>query len=297
MQQVFGRPLPSVAQAAKANLNAMVSFVGWNLREVPSAIALGLFDASPGGDNPGYTVVNLRNRFAAVLSILVGIVLIAGSVMLVRDWEFWRQWLARRRWAVIVLGSIVIGNVLVVIGEERPWTEYTFALTVGALFVIGVCLSALLRRLVSMRVLAVLAAGATIVLAAAIPPFYHPGPRPVHDGVQRLNVVRDTLDAPGAVMVAPGLGQSMCLYLARSFEHYCNAQVWPVLRTQVSRSRSVETVLAKTKASVIYADTTLVSDPLLKRFFAAPRKYGWRQIAGGIGSDGPWRVLVTAPRS
>jgi hypothetical protein len=294
MQQVFGRSLPSVRQAVVANPHAFTLFAGWNAREVPSAIALGLFAATPAANNPGYTTVTLRSGYALALSILVGMVLLAGVAVGWRDREFWlRQWLPPRRWAVAALASFVAGNLFVVVFTERPWTEYTFSLTVTALLCVGLSVAALLRRVVTARVLALVAVVVTVVLAATVPPYYHRGPRPLRDAVNRLHSFRKALEQPGTTLVAPSpLSQPTCLYLAPTYGRFCHGVDWGVLRTQVRPAKPAARVLSAAKVDVIYADATMVDDPALADLLAAPRAHGWRQVASGSGRDGPWRILT-----
>jgi hypothetical protein len=54
----------------------------------------------------------------------------------------------------------------------------------------------------------------------------------------------------------------------------------------------IRALLNQARASVIYADPVLLGDLSIAKLFAAPRQYDWRQLAGGVGEAGPWRILV-----
>ena len=67
-----------------------------------------------------------------------------------------------------------------------------------------------------------------------------------------------------------------------------------MMRAKSASGEPLPKVLYQANASVIYADSTLESDPVMARMLASPRLAGWRLVASGSGPDGPWRVLVSA---
>lgn len=294
MQRVFGRPMPSAFQATKANPRAVADFVAWNARLLPSGLQVALFGATVTGDNPGYYPVKNHRPYALVLSIIVLAVIIGGLIVILRDREFWRRkWLPPRTWAIVVLGAVAI-TILVVALTQRPRPEYLYGLTVGLVALAGLCTSALLRRLGGTQVVAPFAVGLIVVLLIALPSYYHPRPRPVHDALERLQVIRESLQQPGSVLVTSGYGYEICSYLADTANRYCTSPSWAELKARATGERSIRDVLDQAKVTAIYADPQLQADPVLAQVLASPRSAGWRKIAAGTAADGPWSVLIQA---
>jgi hypothetical protein len=291
MQREFGRPLPSFLQATVANPGAIAALVGWNTRLLVSGVQVSLFDATSTGDNPDFRAVRTHRSYALILSAIVLALVGAGFGVMKRQFEFWREWLAVRAWALIVLGAVGI-NAIVVAWAERPRPEYMYGLTVGLLALIGFCAVVLLRRVGGMVHAAVVAAALTVLLIALLPSHYHPASRPLHDAVERLEVVRGQLRQPGSVLVTSAYNAEICGYLAESVFRYCTAPSWAALASQVSPRRSICDVLDQTKATVIYADPSLYADPALARLLASPQSAGWRQVAVGTATEGQWSVLI-----
>ncbi len=293
MRRTFGRPLPSFLHAARANPGAMADFVAWNARLLPTGLQVSLFGATVTGDNPDYIPVQNRRFYPVVPSLVLLVVLIAGLAVMLKDREFWRRTLARGAWAFLVLGAVAITTFVVAL-TQRPRPEYMYGLIVGVLALTGLCTSALLRRWGGHRFVAPLAVGVTLVLCVSLPSYYHPGPRPLHDAIERLQVIRESLQQPGSVLVTTGDGQSMCFYLADMFDRYCTSPSWPRLKAQLSGGRALRDVLAEAKATAIYVDPTLQADPAFAPLLASPRSAGWLQVAEGAAADGRWSILIRA---
>ncbi|TMK39871.1 MAG: hypothetical protein E6G56_09520 [Actinobacteria bacterium] len=293
MQHDFGRPMPTFFQATSANPRAMAGFVAWNGRLMESGLQLGLFGATATGDNPTYFPVQNHRSYALVLSVILLGAMLAGLVLVIREREQWlREW-PRRGPAIIVLSAVAATSLFVAL-TQRPQPDYMYGLIVGVMALAGVCTAALLRQLRGYSVLAAFAVGLTAVLILALPSYYGSGPRPLRDGVKRLRVVRSALQRPGSVLIAGDNpdGTSLCNYLAYDFTRACRSITWSALTTQVSARESLAQVLASSRASAIYAEGPVENDPTLLRLLAPSQRFGWRQIATGSGSGGPWRILV-----
>jgi hypothetical protein len=297
MQQVFGRPMPSFFQQVTANPRAMVDFAGWNARLLLSGVQVALFGATVTGDNPDYFPVHNHQLYALVLSFVVLWVVMAGLAVISHEREFWRRVLAPRTWAGIVLAAVAI-TTLVVALTQRPRPEYMYGLTVGLLALIGFCVSALLRHLRATAFVAPLACGVTVALCVALPSYYHRGPQPLRDALDRLQVIRRGLQEPGSVLVTSGYNFEICAFLAETFDRHCTSPSWPMLRAQVSSGRPIRDVLDQAGATAIYADPLLQADPAMVRLLgSAAGSSEWRQIAAGVGTDGRWSVLLYADGS
>jgi hypothetical protein len=293
MQQTFGKPTPTLIEATLANPRAVAGMVKWNLRLWPSGVQVALFNATSTGDEPDYIPVDTHRSYALVLSLALLALIGVGGWAIRRDMAFWREWWKPRAWLMLAAAAMAITTTFVVL-TQRPRPEYMYALTVGIMALTGVCLMAVLRRASSMRFLPPVAVAVTLALIALVPAFYHKGPRPLHDAVERLMPVRSRLQRPGSVLVALRFSGDTCYYLSDAFNRYCTSPDWSVLQTQLTAGVPIRTVLDRAKATVVYADPVLLADPSLAKLFAAPRHYGWRQVAAGTGEGGPWRVFVRA---
>jgi hypothetical protein len=292
MQQLFGRPMPSALQATTANPRAMADFVGWNMRLLASGVQVSLFAATATGDTPGYGPVQNHRRYVWAFSLITVFLLVAGAAAVLADRQFWRrEWLPPRAWAVGVLGAAAF-TTLVVALTQRPRPDYLYALTVSLMALTGLCSSAILRRYGGTRLLPLCTVGVVAAFILAFPPYYHSGPRPVHDALTRLHGVRESLRRPDSVLVTSGYGYEICSYLASSATKHCSAPGWPELKARVSEGTSIGDVLAAAHVTAIYADPLLQGDPVLAPVLASPGSAGFRTVASGDSADGDWSVLV-----
>jgi hypothetical protein len=291
MQQTFGRPLPTLLQAVSSNPRAIAAFAAWNTRLLPSGLQASIFGASGTRDNPDFVPVKTRRTYPWLLSLVLAGILAAGAVAIRRDTAHWRRWLEVRKWSLVVLGGSA-ATALFVAWVERPRPEYIYGLSVSAMAAVGICAAALLRRFHATTYAALGTCVVAALLLVLLPRHYHPGPRPLHDAVERLWVVHRQLERPGSVLIASAYNAETCGYLAKSVVAFCTSQPWAALSAEVSPSRSLSRVLDDAHATVIYADPSMQSDPKLEKLLATPRAFGWRQVSAGESGDGPWSVLV-----
>ena len=291
MQRTFGRPLPNAFQAATANPRAAAGFVKWNARLLPAGLQVALFGATSSGPTPDYIPVVNHKSYTLVLSAILLAVLAAGMALTLLDRDFWRRTLAPNAWSFLVLG-IMAFTTLVVALSQRPRPEYMYALTVGVLILAGLCTAAVLRRFGGTRFVAAIALGSIAVLCLVVPSHYHRGPRPLHDAVIRLEVVRKALQRPGSVLITAGDGQDTCNYLARTIESRCISPSWAALKAQIAAGKSLRSVLRQARATVVYADPRLRAEPPIARLATSPRRDDWRQVAAGTAADGRWTILI-----
>jgi hypothetical protein len=136
----------------------------------------------------------------------------------------------------------------------------------------------------------------TAVLLLVAPPHYHRGPRPIVDGINRLQPVGGELRTTDDGLIA-SRNWGICAYLATRHTRHCSALNWQEVRAQVAGGRTLAEALRSAKATVVYADPGLERDPLIATLVASPQSFGWREIANGVASDGPWAVLVRADQA
>ena len=294
MQQTFGRPMPSLLQAAVANPRAIAGFVKWNLQLFPSGVQVALFGATSSGYQPDYPPVEAHRGYALLVSLLV-LGLLLGALIVVtrrRRWPWRRPPTPLHPWALLVLAAVAV-TTLVVVVTQRPRPEYMYGLTVGLMLLTGASVSTLLQVRGWTQFAGAVAVAVAVALVIALPSQYRRGPRPLHDAVERLHIVRRTLQSPSSVLIARELNFETCSYLAGSFRS-CTSPDWGSLQAQLATGMPIGRVLDKARATVIYADAPLLADPSFARLLASPQRYGWRVLSGGSGETGPWRILVRA---
>jgi hypothetical protein len=167
-----------------------------------------------------------------------------------------------------------------------------YGLNVSLLALTGLCAWALLRRRQAAALVPAFATALPLLLILAVPPQFHKGPRPLHDAVERLQVVRGALSRPGGVLVTSGFNNETCAYLATRYDRHCTSPLWADLKAQADRGQPMASVLRRAKATVIYADATLWAEPTMRTVLEAPSRAGWRQIAAGTDDSGRWSILV-----
>jgi hypothetical protein len=292
MQHDFGRPMPTILQATVANPRAVAAFAAWNAQLVPGGLQVGLFGASAFENEPGFRPVIENSTYALVLSIVLLIAIVAGLIAFLHDdAASLRNLSSRTRWIAITLASVAAATVVVAL-TSRPWSEYIYGLTICALVMVGLAASILSRRVGGTRILAPLALVTVLVLIVTTSSMYGPGRRPIYEGVQHLKVVQHRLQRLGSVLVAGENDNELCNYLAYSFQHICTPMFWPTLLAQQNASTTAGKLLDQAHATALYADASILSDPLIAKLVAAPQAQGWEQVAQGNGPSGPWHVLV-----
>jgi hypothetical protein len=294
MRQVFGRPEPSILQATVRNPRAVAAFLAWNTQLLPGGLDVSLFGASAFENDPGSVPVTENSTYALLLSVLLLLLVIAGLISTVRDGKISvRHMSPQTRWIAVTLASISAATVLVVL-TTRPWSEYSYGLTISAMILTGAAVLALVRRARGSHILGPLAIITVAALIVGLTSMYSPGPRPVYEGVKHLGVVERRLQQPGSVLVASENEVALCNYLAYSYQRKCAPMSWLALRSQVTPQRSAAQVLDGAHATAVYVDANMLTEPIIAALVAAPRRQGWQQVAQGVGPTGPWRVLVRA---
>ena len=292
MQQTFGRPEPSILQATTVNPRAVAAFLAWNAQLLPGGLQVSLFGASAFEHDPSPLPVSERSTYALLLSVAMALLVIAGLISVVRDRKMsQRRMSAQTLWITVTLASIAVATVLVAL-TTRPWSEYIYGLTLGALILVGAAVLTLMRRIGGTHILAPIALLTVAALIVALPSMYSPGRRPIYEGVQHLGVVQKQLQQPGSVLVTSENEAALCNYLTYSYQRKCAATSWLALRSQITPKRSAGQVLDHAHATAVYVDASMLSEPAIAALVAAPRVQGWQQVARGSGPGGPWYVLI-----
>jgi hypothetical protein len=296
MRQTFGRPMPSIFQAIAANPKAVAAFAVWDARLAPGGLQVSLLGADAFGADPGFRPVTQNSTYALLLSLLIVAAFVGALLIARRDGRLaLGRASPRRLWVTLTLASIALATLLVIV-TTRPWSDYIYALSISAFIAVAWTVSVLARRFGVTWLLAPVALVLAAVLIVVVPSAYPAAPRPLYDAVRNLQVVRQQLRVPGSVLVSGTNANLECNYLAYSKADSCTGLSWPTLSAALSGENSLADVLDTTGATVLYADESVLSDPVMARFVAAPRAVGWRRLASGNGAEGPWFILVRAGR-
>jgi hypothetical protein len=293
MVTTFGRSNPTLLEALAANPGAVAGFAAENTRLLPGGLQVSMFGATSFTQAPGFgPPVTEGSIYALVLAVLVIAGVVAAVIVAARGGALsLRRAPPELRWIWVAVASIAVATYVVVL-TTRPWAEYMYGLTICAFLVVGWALLTLVRRVGAASLLAAFALVLAVTLAVVIPSAYPPAIRPIYDTVQRLQIVKQTLERPGSVLVTADNYNEACNYLASSAEDECTGIDWFTLSAAVSAKTPLAQVLDRAGASVIYVSADMLSDPVAAGLLRAPGRDGWRVISAGSGPEGPWRILV-----
>jgi len=292
VRRVFGRPMPSFSEQLRANPRAVTNFVAWNVHLMPIGLQVALFGATSRGSNPGYYPVKTYRRYAAVLTILVLAIVVLGLAVAFSERARWSRELRSRMWPLVIITCSGVTAIVAAL-TQRPRAEYIYGLTLAVMLLVAACAGVLLRRIGWRRVVPAIALGTSLVLLVALPSYFRPTTRPIHDALERLEGVRTDLQAQGAVLVTSGYNWEICAYTAKSRTRYCSSPSWTSVQSKFGHGKSVARALDDVHATVIYADPGLQADPVFSRFLlskGATRE--WRVVSKSPSTDVNWSVLV-----
>jgi hypothetical protein len=97
---------------------------------------------------------------------------------------------------------------------------------------------------------------------------------------------------PGSVLVADDHFQELCNYTSYNVNRTCIADYWPSYSSEVTPTMTIHDLFNKLHATVIYADSGMLEDPVFAKFAQNPQAQGWLEKAHGTDADGPWQLYV-----
>jgi hypothetical protein len=185
---------------------------------------------------------------------------------------------------------------LVAILLTRPRPAYMFNLTILLLAVIGICAMVFVARWPRLgRLRAGLPVAAAVALIA-VPSYYNADyttpqngtGRPLLEMVNRLQPYRDQLKDQNRVDLLgfrfPG---EICLYVTRTDP--CHGFS---LESELNKGpKNIRQVMRTDQINAIYADETIMSNPMMLRFLKKLQGEGWRRLAPAPGSTARWMLL------
>jgi hypothetical protein len=290
MQRDFGAAEPSMREALARNPRAMLEHLWWNAQLIPNGLQVLLFQGMSGRVNPDYAPVN---TWPAVLplSILVVAMVLAALVVLYRERQHWWESCFRDRiWVWIAMGCIACVMPAVML-SQRPRPSYLFVFGIALRAMIGTAVLVLVRRSYTWQNLNALPVAPLIFLIAA-PCYYYAFPSSMEftAAYHTLAPYYKWLERPHAGLVSRGWGQELCNYVAE--DDSCRGMTYSTLAQQVTPQKPLPQVLEENRATVFFADSAILAEPLARSFVAEAPSYGWRRIGMRHDSGQNWEILV-----
>jgi hypothetical protein len=256
--------------------------------------------------DPDYILVNHSSVQVGVLSVLLVAFVVVGLVLLWRNRRWWWDtWLRKRGWGWLALFCLALA-VFVAAMITRPRPAYMFNLTVLLLAVIGMCAMVFAKRWPRLGKLRAGLPVAAVALLIAVPSYYNARyetpqngrDRPLLQMVDRIEPFRDQLEGQGRVqLLALRFPGEICSYVGKTDP--CQGYSLQSELNKDPGSAGIRDVIRNRQINAIYADETLLSNPLTLRLMDRLEGEGWRRLAPAPASREPWMLLrsptVTIP--
>ena len=297
MNTTFGRPQVSLAEAIVRNPWAMTQHVAWNLGLIPSGLQVLLFNATSGRYNPDYYPVKTRSTFALWASVALLSIYVAGLGSLHRHWQHvWTELLRPRIWGWLTLACMVPMAVLVML-TQRPRPSYLFSFGLFLMALAGLCVYAITHRVTRLRPSPALSAVVAVLLILSVPSYYRPAARGAPpllvEHYRRLLPFQDTLQTPGAVLLAANFPSELCSYIPPG-PPYCTGTWYWQLRPEVRSRADWPAVMERHGINLLYADESVLADAQRPQLLEDPAAYGWEVVASQkVGRQ--WALLRRQP--
>ena len=136
---------------------------------------------------------------------------------------------------------------------------------------------------------------AILLLIAMVPAYYYyirpfSAGRGLLNSYRRLEPFHELLEKPNAGFVSLGWPSELCNYLGKSGS--CRPLPFSALRDEVLAGNPWNVVLGRNNATLVYADETVLADPLGRQFVDTAAQFGWRTIAAARATARNWRLLA-----
>jgi len=294
MSRTFGRALPTMTQAFRANPQAMLGHFAWNVSLIPSGLQVLVFGVTASGIRPGYEPI-VQTPWAIALSMLLGLLGLSGVVVVASEWSYWwSNWIRPRIWGWLTLAFACAGCLGIMV-MQRPRAEYLFAVEIAIQALAGFCLQAIIRRLGVETRMAQAFPLAILLLLIAVPSYYpdktHRGPRPLRQAYHDLAPFQGLLAARDVMIVTPGYTFELCAYLSRPGGQRCEALSYYELRDKATAAGGWWSLLDARGATMLYVNEGMQADPSMRAALADAEAAGWEVVMRKTTSKGE-RLLL-----
>lgn len=284
MQTHFHNPKVTLTDMVLTNPNAVMEHFLWNIRLIPAAIQVLLFNATSDTVNPDYISVQLESSTALALSIIAGLILLTGLVLLCQRWVYWWNfWLQKR--AIGWLGLLALAPSILIIGiTHRPRPSFILSLGVIFMALIGMSIFIIIHNWNFKRFSGWMPLVMVVVLLT-VPNYYatptHHSPRRWLDIYRKLSPFQEIIAKPDTVFFLKGeYAGEITNYLGYGRPQVFNYDI-------LAESPDVTTSLTSLESkgiNLVYVDETLATkiptiDPFAPSFSTALQSVGWKLIA------------------
>jgi hypothetical protein len=293
MQEHFGEPFPTFGKMVRSNPRAMATHFAWNAGLAGNGLQLVLFGATSGTVTPDYQPVKTRSTRAAVLSVLAGMVLIAGVVAIVRGpRDGLARWLADRTWGWLAILAMVPTWIAIIL-TQRPRPSYLLPLGVAVMAAVATSVRITawptLTRRAGRAGLWVLV-GLVAALVAWWPSRYGPRARPFLTLYRRHLPFAGVIAQPQTMLLTSSYALDLSYYLGRGQSRildYGAVAPW-------DDARGLQAALDDAGINLFYADEAMLDrlqssgqhDALLGSMQTAE----WTLVGGENHKGARWRM-------
>jgi hypothetical protein len=291
MTRLYGIPEPTLVQALRRNPAAMLEQFWWNVQLTPDGLEVLMVNGMSGSVDPDYAPVQ-RYSWALPLCLSIAITALVGFYVLYRDRQYWwKAYLRERIWVWIAMACVACVVPAVVV-TQRPRPSYLLAFGIILRAAVGMGVFAIAHRFRWAKSIDILAPVVALLLLLFAPAYYTEAnsPRPLLALYRTLVPYHDWIEAPNAGLVTPGFPDELCSYIGHS--RSCRAFNFADIRRQVTAASPMNQVLDNNRASVFFADTSVLADPVARQFVSDASSYGWHAIAMRHDKHEEWELLV-----
>lgn len=298
MASVFGKPFPSLGEMIKSNPSATLKHFLWNVSLTPNGMQVLLFNATSGNVSPDYAPVQLHSSLALLLTVLLGVIVGSGLLLLYRERSYWWEyWIRSRAWGWVSMFAVAsIG--IVIIPTQRPRPSYLFSLSILIMAVTGMSLFVILHRYSALRKLKAFIPVVMIMLIVLTPMYYAQSeqsqPRSLLTLYQRLAPFEELIAKSGAVLVVDQYAQDIYGYIVHNATIDTTKVIDYSIFSQV-KNASFSDALARNHVNLLYINEKLwlkmQASTTERAFISSPNQLGWDIVALQKNTQGTWMLL------
>jgi hypothetical protein len=288
MLQQFGSDNLTFAQAFRANPQAIMEHLLWNLRLAPDGLALALFNARAGPVNPDYLASEREPLKVAILGSVYLLIVAVGLVGILRNWPFWKSYfMSKRIWPYVGLACVAATGI-VVLFMQRPRPSYMFGLTVALMVLVTLCAYVIVHDWkISVR-LDWLTWVVAILLVLFFPAYWASQPRsqPILSQVEALRPFRGKIiSGKLAPLATSGYEDDISAYLNLGKASKSGFQSIRALQDELAEGQSLSSLLVQRGFKLVLINGFVGSDPPIQEFEQTAEENGWKIARTRSDSD------------
>lgn len=294
----FGTSYPTLSEMFRRNPGALMRHVVWNVRLVPAAMQLLLFNQTSGRMNPDVVPQPQDSRIALVLSVLTAIVVLAAV------WSRVRRGLRgslspESLWIWLAMLAVVAFCVPVIL-LLRPRPAYLFSVSLLLMAGIAACLRLLAGGWSIWPRVAPLMPIVMIALPLCVPSTYgtraNHGSQPLWDDYERLRPYEKLFDHAGAAFIGMRPVE-ICNYIGHGRCLPYDYSIFNELTSKTSLAQFLNdrhvTLLELDQDALDKIDS--LSPGAVQQFLESGASDGWRMLEIRRLGQGWWMLFARSP--